>query len=97
VGSVRAWRVDLEVETRRGTDRAQAWFAQSDGRLLRLQTDGDRPRGGRIERDARYTRVAGIDLPSSYTAEFTVRQRRRLRQYVVTLTSATTFRGHSVR
>ena len=97
VGGVPAWRVALEVGPRPEADRADAWFARDDGRLLRLRLGGRRPRGGRIERDVRFTRVAGLDLPASATAEFTVRQRRRLRDYVVTLASRATYSGHAVR
>lgn len=86
LGGTPAWRVDLAP--RRGPDRASAWFSRDRvPRLLRLRLDGERPRGGRYERTVDYARIDGLDLAVETDTRVTVRQRRRLRQYVVVLTS----------
>ena len=91
---VDAWRVALDTRA----DRAEAWFTRSgDPRLLRLRVEGARPGGGRIVRDVRYARVRGLDVPAEAETTFTVRQRRRLREYLVTLRAAATYTDHTLR
>ena len=87
-----AWRVTLDTE--RGV--STAWFTRSarDPRLLAVRTERD---GGRVTREVRYVRVEGLDLPASVRASATVRQRRRLRDYVVTLDVASDYSDHAVR
>ena len=89
-----AWRVTLA--SRRG--QALAWFTRSERapRLLATRTEQSRD-GRRLVQTVRYVRVEGLDLPSAVEAELTVRQRRRLRDYVVTLSAAGTYSGHRVR
>ncbi|WP_420454186.1 hypothetical protein [Rubrivirga sp.] len=94
LGGEPAWRVDLDTRA----DRAEAWFTRSETpRLLAMRLVGRRPRGGRIEREVRYVRVAGLDLPARAQTTFTARQRRRLREYFVTLTAVGTYSGHTLR
>lgn len=89
-----AWRVALDTRA----DRAEAWFSRTASpRLLRLRVEGARPRGGRFVRDVRYARVGGLDLPAEAETTFTVRQRRRLRDYLVTLRADATYTGHTLR
>ena len=91
---VPAWRVALDTRT----DRAEAWFTRSDSpRLLAVRVEGRRPRGGRFVRDVRYVRVGGLDVPFESRTTFTVRQRRRLREYFVTLTAVGAYSGHTLR
>lgn len=98
VDGVAAWRVRLDAPEASGVDRAEAWFSRSRSpQLLRLRLEGRRPRGGRIVRDVRYVRVEGLDLPAETRTTFTTRQRRRLRDYVVSLTATSRFRDHVVR
>lgn len=89
------WRVDLSVRD----DRVRVWFTRSasDPRLLAVRVEGDRPRGGRLVREVRYARVRGLDLPTESRTTFTVRQRRRLRAYVVTLSASGSYSDFSVR
>ena len=86
-----AWRVSL------AGGRAQAWFTRSPAapRLLAVRAEGRR-RGLRAAREVRYARVDGLDLPASAAAEVTARQRRRLRDYVVTLTATAAYSDHRV-
>jgi len=90
-----AWRVDLSARE----DRIRAWFTRSasDPRLLAVRVEGERPRGGRIVREVRYARVRGLDLPTESRTTFTVRQRRRLRAYVVTLSASGSYSDFSLR
>ncbi|PAP77628.1 hypothetical protein [Rubrivirga marina] len=91
---VAAWRVGFDSPA----GRAEAWFTRSGApHLLRVRTEGERPRGGRFMRDVRYARVRGLDLPVRAEATFTVRQRRRLRDYLVTLRADATYTGHTLR
>lgn len=92
-GGVAAWRVRFDAPM----GRAEAWFARSGDRLLRSRVEGERPRGGRFVRDVRYARVDGLDLPVRAETTFTVRQRRRLRDYLVTLRADATYTGHTLR
>ncbi|WP_412067154.1 hypothetical protein [Rubrivirga sp. IMCC43871] len=98
-----AWRVTFG----RG---GQAWFTRSAAspRLLAVRFEGEREgregRGGRrrgasgqLVREVRYVRVSGLDLPASAETQFTVRQRRRLREYFVTLTASAGYSRHVVR
>lgn len=86
-----AWQITLETERGEST----AWFTRSarSPRLLALRTERD---GGRVAREIRYTRVQGLDLPASVEASVTARQRRRLRDYVVTLRVRSRFSSHTV-
>ena len=86
-----AWRVTLDA----GRGGSTAWFTRSTSapRLLALRTEHD---GGRVAREIRYTRVRGLDLPASVRASATVRQRRRLRDYVVTLDVVAEYRDHTI-
>ncbi len=94
VGGVPAWRVALDARP----DRAEAWFTRSEApRLLAVRLEGERSRGGRIVREVRYVRVAGLDLPTESRTEYTARQRRRLREYFVTLTAVGTYTAHTTR
>ena len=94
VGGEPAWRVEITTPL----DRAEAWFTRADRpRLLALRVEGQRPRGGQIVREVRYTRVGGLDVPAEARTTFTARQRRRLREYFVTLTAVGTYTGHTVR
>ena len=89
-----AWRVELDTRF----DRAQAWFTRSPSpRLLAVRAEGRRPRGGRLSREVVYVRVDGLDVPARTSTAFTVRQRRRLRGYVVTLSAVGTYTDHVVR
>jgi len=93
-GGVAAWRVAFDARV----GRAEAWFTRSGApRLLRLRVEGDRPRGGRFTHDVRYARVRGLDLPARSQTTFTVRQRRRLRNYLVTLRADATYTDHTLR
>lgn len=95
LGGRAAWRVDLRLV--RGLDRATAWFSQgAEPRLLRVRLDGERPRGGRYERTVDYARVDGLDLAAATEATVTLRQRRRLREYVVVLSSEGRYAGYRV-
>ncbi len=96
VDGLPAWRVDLRLA--RGPDRGVAWFTRSarEPRLLRLRIEGARPPNGRIIRDLRFIRVDGLDLPLETQTELTVRQRRRLRNYVVTVTAVGRYADHRV-
>ncbi|WP_412063638.1 hypothetical protein [Rubrivirga sp. IMCC45206] len=97
-----AWRVTFG----RG---GQAWFTRSAAspRLLAIRIEGEREgRGGRrgrggesgrLVREVRYVRVRGLDLPASADTQFTIRQRRRLREYFVTLTASAGYSRHVVR
>ena len=95
VGGRDAWRIALRLD--RG-DRAEAWFTRSTTtpRLLRLRTDGRRPYGGRLVRDLQFVRVNGLDVPVTSRTTFTARQRRRLRDYAVTLTADARYTGHRI-
>ena len=97
----RAWRVTFG----RG---GHAWFTRSAAspRLLAVRLEGEREGGrdgrqrgesGRLVREVRYVRVRGMDLPASAETRFTVRQRRRLREYFVTLTATAGYSRHVVR
>jgi len=89
-----AWRVALQSSE----DRTEAWFTRgARPRLLAMRFEGQRPRGGRIVREVRYVRVDGLDLPASASTTFTALQRRRLREFHVTLTAEATYDRHSVR
>lgn len=85
-----AWQITLETERGEST----AWFTRSarSPRLLAVRTERDE---GRVEREIRYTRVQGLDLPASVTASVTAQQRRRLREYVVTLRVSSAFTSHT--
>ena len=86
LGGTPAWRVDLRLGDR--PDRATAWFSRGPRpRLLRVRFEGARPGRGRYERTVEYARVDGLDLAVATETAVTVRQRRRLRSYEVTLTS----------
>ena len=87
-----AWRVTLGTEPGAST----AWFTRSARvpRLLAIRTEHD---GGAVTREIRFVRVDGLDLPASVRASATVRQRRRLRDYVVTLDVASAYSAHAVR
>ncbi len=86
-----AWRVTLETE--RG--ESLAWFTRSarSPQLLAIRTERD---GRRVVREIRYTRVRGLDLPASVDASVTARQRRRLRDYTVSLRVASAFSDHAL-
>ena len=101
----RVWRVDLRPPPPRGdrprrgrrgdrrrppADRFTAWFSADGARLLGLRVEGRR-RGGRIAREVRYQRVDGLDVPRTASAEAMLRQRRRLRDYAVELSSEATY------
>ena len=94
LGEAPAWRVALAADG----GEAQAWFTRSASapRLLAVRMERGHT-GGRLVRTVRYVRVAGLDLPSEVRAEVTVRQRRRLRDYVVTLATVGRYSGHRVR
>lgn len=80
-----AWRLALDL----ADDRADAWFSRDAApRLLVLRVEGRRPRGGRFRREVRFARADGLDLPVTAETSFTARQRRRLREYYITLTAA---------
>jgi hypothetical protein len=91
-----AWRVTFRPAVG-PADRVTAWFTRSERapRLLRLRAEGRRP-GGSAFREVDYVRVDGLDLPLAARAEATVRQRRRLREYVVTLRASARYTGHRV-
>ena len=95
IGGTPAWRVDLDTPL----DEARVWFTRSASspRLLAARFEGRRPRGGRIVREVRYVRVEGLDVPAEARTTFTARQRRRLREYFVTLTAVGTYTGHELR
>ncbi|MEM6289408.1 MAG: hypothetical protein AAF845_19880 [Bacteroidota bacterium] len=91
LGDTAAWRVSIRVGDR--LDRMTAWFSQGAvPRLLRMRTEGDRPRGGRYARTVAYDRIGGLDLAVSTETETTIRQRRRLRSYAVVLTASGAYR-----
>jgi hypothetical protein len=92
-GGVAAWRIRFDAPL----GRAEAWFSRSDARLLRVRVEGQSRRGGRYARDVRYARVRGLDLPVRAETTYTVRQRRRLRNYLVTLRADATYTGHTLR
>lgn len=86
-----AWR--LALGGRRGR-RAEVWFSRSrtaPPRLLRTRTE-TRHRGARVVRETDYARSGSLDLPREVRTEATVRQRRRLRDYVVTVRSVGRYR-----
>lgn len=88
------WRVEL----RHGSEQADAWFTRSlrSPRLLRLRTEGGRGDRARLVRDLQFVRVAGLDLPRESRLDVVARQRRRLRNYVVSVSAAGTYTGHRV-
>lgn len=90
-----AWRVTLRPE---GGGRLEAWFAPptSAPRLLRTRHEQGLRRGGRVVREAEYARVGGLDLPATTRATVTVRQRRRLRDYAVTFSTAGRYSDYRV-
>ena len=81
-----AWRVRFRGA--RGGLRVEAWFSRSAAppRLLRTRTES-RHRGARVVREVDYARDGGLDVPRDVRTTATVRQRRRLRDYVVTVRS----------
>jgi hypothetical protein len=94
VDGVAAWRVAFDSPA----DRAEAWFTRSASpRLIAMRVEGSRPRGGRIVREIRYVRVGGLDVPAQSRTTFSSRQRRRLREYLVTLTAVGTYSDHTIR
>ena len=87
-----AWRVRLRPARRERGGRVEAWFSRADApRLLRTRAER-RHRGARLVREVDYARTAGLDLPRDVRTTATVRQRRRLRDYVVTVRSAGRYR-----
>lgn len=90
-----AWRVTFVRSDGRATEgRGQAWFSRdaSAPRLLRLELGADRVDGS-VRRTIEYERVAGLDLPRTMRTVVTVRQRRRIRTYLVTLTADVSYRN----
>lgn len=87
------WRVGF-VLPRGG--RGAAWFTRSADapRLLRTRTEGGRREGHRITRDVAYAPVAGLDLPVASRSDLVVRQRRRLREYRVTMRAEARYADH---
>ena len=85
-----AWRVDLRSSA---FEVLSVWFSRSERapQLLRARGEGRRPGDGRVVRDLRFARVDGLDLPQRSETAFTGRQRRRLRDYVVTLRAESTY------
>ena len=95
VGAEAAWRVALRPapDGRAARRRVEAWFSQSPApRLLRTRTE-TRHRGARLVRETAYGRDGGLDLPREVRTTATVRQRRRLRDYVVTVRSVGGYRA----
>ena len=92
VGAEAAWRVVLRAGPDARPRHVEAWFSRSAaGRLLRTRTES-RHRGGRVVREVDYARAAGLDVPRDVRTVATVRQRRRLRDYVVTVRSEGRYR-----
>lgn len=92
LGGRAAWRLSLRFGDR--PDRAAAWFTRAaEPELIRVRFEGPRPRGGRYERTVEYARVGGLDLAVASETRVTLRQRRRLRDYVVTLASEGRYAG----
>ena len=91
-----AWRVDMRSPA---FDDLSVWFSrsESDPELLGVRGEGARPGGGRVVRDIRYARADGLDLPRLSETTFTGRQRRRLRDYVVTLRAESRYIVREVR
>ena len=90
---VAAWRIRLDTRA----ERADAWFTRSESpRLLMTRVEGDGHRGGMM-REVQYTRVGGLDLPVASRSTLNVRQRRRLREYFVTLTAVGAYSRHTLR
>lgn len=90
-----AWRTSLDL--REGGATALAWFSREDApRLLRLRIQQDLPRRGRVVFEADYQRERGLDVPDALRTTVTVQQRRRLREYQVSLRARGTYRGAEI-
>ena len=87
-----AWRIRARVPSVR-TDLT-LWFSRDDRpELLRIRTEPDLPRDARAVLEADYRRVDGLDVPATLRTTITLRQRRRLREYVVSLRARGTYRA----
>lgn len=87
VGGQDAWRVSLRTDW--DGLGLTAWFTRSAQapRLLRVHAEATSEQDGRFAREVDYARVRGLDLPREVRSSVTVRQQRRLREYVVTFTA----------
>lgn len=102
LGGQTVWRVAF-TRAGRGADRddgrrsqGQAWFSRGATlRLLRLELGGEGP-NGTVRRTIDYNLVAGLDVPTAMRTEVSVRQRRRIRTFLITLTAEATYRGARV-
>lgn len=87
-----AWRVS--VRTPRLDGPVSLWFTRGDSpRLLRIRAEQSLARRGRAVFEADYRRVRGLDLAESLRTTVTIRQRRRLRDYEVSLRARGTYRA----
>ncbi|MEM6326660.1 MAG: hypothetical protein AAF791_06025 [Bacteroidota bacterium] len=90
-----AWRIALRLP---GVDGdATAWLSREPTpRLLRLRIEESVDRQARVVYEADYRRVSGLDVPTDLRTTVTLRQRRRLREYVVSLHARGTYRTPEV-
>lgn len=87
-------RPALRVPVRLPSARGIAWFSRDDSpRLLRLRVTSTLPGRARAVTEANYRPVGGLDVPTDLRTTVTLRQRRRLREYVVTLHARGTYRA----
>lgn len=86
-----AWRVRIRGA---GVDAdVTAWFTREDTpHLLRLRVEQSLPERARAVFEADYREVDGLDVPTTLRTTVTLRQRRRLRDYVVSLRARGTYR-----
>lgn len=87
-----AWRVT--ARTPRFDGPVTLWLTRDDApRLIRIRAEQSLPGRGRAVFLADYHRVGGLDLAESLRTTVTVRQRRRLRDYEVSLHARGTYRS----
>ncbi|MEL6615631.1 MAG: hypothetical protein AAFQ43_07830 [Bacteroidota bacterium] len=87
-----AWRVT--ARTPRLDSPVSLWFSRDGSpRLLRVRVEQSLTRRGRAVFEADYRRVNGLDLAESLRTTVTLRQRRRLREYEVSLRARGTYRA----
>lgn len=87
-------RPALRVPIRLPAGRGLAWFSRDESpRLLRLRLMAALPGRARVVTEADYRTAGGLDVPTDLRTTVTLRQRRRLRDYVVTLHARGTYRA----
>ncbi|MEO0558700.1 MAG: hypothetical protein AAF170_11025 [Bacteroidota bacterium] len=99
LGATPAWEVSLLRPPRRGpAERLTAWFSPSrtSPRLLQIQRDRRLRHRDTLTRVTTYTRIDGLDIPTSHTVDAQIEQRRRLRTYAMVLHAETTYEAPEI-